>query len=318
MHKVSPSQLWVWSNCSQAWHLGYVENLKKKKTKQRFFEVGNYFHELAHVYYQALMETKKKPGDPFLLDYMLSRVRRDLESATEENINILATVSKMIGAYVQQWSPIIDKDITVLGVEQNLQVEVTLPSGATVILNCITDLIYRDKQGNLRIRDHKTGQAQGWNEYMIPLENQLLFNSLAYFRLTGQLALHVEISWINSYEYKSKQPRLDERFKLYPYVHTQHSIEFYEKELLALIDRMVTQERPVRQYSKDCAKCQFNEICVQELRGFDTKSLKRSKYEKVTRDYEVRPKFISGESGAVQAPENPKADENSFKLHIRI
>lgn len=317
MHKISPSQMYMWKQCPRSWYLAYVEALRKKNNRKRYFDLGNYFHELQHVYYQALAEGTHKPGDPFLSDYMDRRVRRDLEKVTEDNISIIHTVSTMIGPYVNSWSPVIDKDMVVVGVERNLQVPVTTPRGNSVTLNCITDLIYHRGTGRLVIRDHKTGQANSWNQYMIPLENQLLFNAAAYYLLTGEFVLDVEISWINSYEYKNKKPTLAERFQVFKHTHSEKAILFYIDELYKMIDRMVEDTDPVRHYSKDCGKCQFNPICTQEIRGFDTESLKRSQYEKVVRDYEVRVKPRDAD-GSENAGENSTADKKPFSLRVTL
>ncbi len=316
IHKISPSQLRMYQQCPYSWYLAYVEKLKKKNNRKVFFEVGNYFHELAHVYYQAVKEGRK-PGDQFLVNYMLSRVKRDITEANEGNIAILSTVSKMISVYVASWSPILDKGIEVLEVEYNIQAPVTLPSGSEVILNCITDLIYNTAGGKLTVRDHKTGKANSWNQYMIPLEQQLLFNSAAYYLLTGDMPLRVEISFINSYEYKNKQPTLKERFDSFSFVHNEHSILFYIDELKKTLDKMVTDSSPVRNYSKDCAKCQFNMICTQELRGHDTTSLKLAQFEKVERNYEVKlgvPRQISSES----PDKNPDSNKEPFSLRLNV
>jgi len=248
---------------------------------------------------------------------MNNRIKHDLQAATEENIPIIHTVSKMITAYVETWSPILDKGIEVLGVEQNLQVPVTLPSGTEVMLNCITDLIYTIHKSSLTIRDHKTGKAGSWSQTMIPLENQLLFNAAAYFLLTGEKPLRTEISWINSYVYKQKQPTIAERFQNYPHVHNEHGLAFYTEELFHFIDKMVNDERPVKNYSKDCGRCQFQPICSMELRGFDTASVKASLYEKVDRNYEVRLKIGRSES-TESSTENPPADKEPFKLHLNL
>ena len=260
--------MYMWKQCPKAWSFSYVDGLKKKSSAKVFFEVGLYFHELVHVYYQALQAGHHKPGSEFLINYMNSRIRKDIETVKSDSINIISTVSKMLTSYVATWSPILDKNITVLGVEKNIQVPVTLPSGNEVILNCITDLIYRLPDGSITIRDHKTGQANSWNQQMMPLENQTLFNAVAYFLLTGEKPLRRQISFINSYDYKRKEPSLQERFASFVHVDNEKAFDNYTAELLKTLDRMVAETDPVRFYSKDCSKCQFNAICTQEIRGF--------------------------------------------------
>jgi len=149
---------------------------------------------------------------------------------------------------------------------------------------------------------------------MMPLENQLLFNSVAIWLATGEMPLDVEISFINSYNYKTKQPTIAERFQKLRHSHNPYAIEFYYKDTLRLVDRMIEEEDPVHFYSKDCAKCQYNPICTQELRGFDTESVIHSLYEKVERDYEVR----VGLKPSSEAGKDASTNENTFKLHLKI
>jgi len=141
VHKISPSQMYMWKQCPKAWHYSYVVKIRKKAGKKRFFELGSYFHELMHVYYQAI-EQGHKPGSDFLVNYIASRIKRDMETLTEENVGIIAQVSKMAMQYVASYSASIDKGMEVKGVELISQVEVTTPKGHQVILNCITDLLY--------------------------------------------------------------------------------------------------------------------------------------------------------------------------------
>lgn len=306
--------MYTWRQCPKAWYYSYVVGIKKKQSNKRFFELGTYFHELMHVYYQAV-EQGHKPGSDFLVNYMNSRIKRDMDSLTEENVGIVGQVSKMAAQYVASYSPIIDKNIKVVGVELHNKVEVTTPAGNDVVLNCITDLLYETQDGKLTVRDHKTGQSGGWSQIMIPLENQLLFNAVAIWLDSGVMPLRVEISFINSYNYVKKQPTLTERFQKFVHVHNPHAIEFYYKEMLKLMDRMIEDEDPVHYYSKDCSKCQFNAICTQELRGFDTESLIHSQYEKVDRDYEVGLKL---RPRTVEAGESPPTDSNNFTLRLNL
>jgi hypothetical protein len=317
-HKVSPSQLSMWRNCPKAWDYAYVQGIKRKQNNSKSMDVGLYFHELAHVYYQLMKETKRKPGDSFLVSAINSRIRRDLESATSDNIMIINTVSKMIVRYITEWSPTLDAGIEVLEVEINLQAPVKLPSGREIILNCITDLIYKDRAGTIVIRDHKTGKSGTWSQNSIPLLDQLLFNSAVWFLLTGQLAPKVEISYINNYNYKTKTPSLKEMFESFIHVHNEHAIKFYTEQLLRMLDRMVNDDDPVRFYSKDCASCQYQPICAQELRGYNTDSLIRTQYEKVVRDYEVRPRTLVEATAVEVASENPCINPATFSLQVNL
>lgn len=313
-HKISPSQMYAWKQCPRSWYFSYVLKIKKKQQKARFFELGTYFHELMHVYYQAVQEGHK-PGSDFLVSYIESRIRRDMGTITEDNVGIIAQVSKMVMQYVASYSPTIDRDIAVVGVELVSQVPQKTPGGNDVILNCITDLLYRRKTGKLVVRDHKTGQGGSWKQEMLPLENQLLFNAAAIWQATGEMPTEVEISFANSYNYKTKSPTVSERFQKFSHVHNEHAIEFYLKDVLRLMDRMIEEENPVHFYSKDCAKCPYNAICSQELRGFNTDNLIASQYEKVERDYEVG---LKSSTAAVEASKDSTGNKEPFKVSLKL
>lgn len=284
--RISPSQMSTWMSCSKEWEFGYIDKIKRPGTR-RVFEIGGYFHELCHVYYQLLREGQK-PGSQFVIDYMDSRIKRSFDEVNIENVELVALVTRMIRDYVKYQSPNIDRGIKVIEVEDFLEYKVELPSGKFVILNGYADLIYRDRQGRLRVRDHKTGaQPKNWHQGKLKLNPQLLFYSAVYWQISGEMALDVEINYVNSYNYKRNPPPIEERFKLLRHQHTEHSIRSYWDYLIKQADKMLTMP-PVENYSEHCTSCQYNPICDLALRGFPTGDLIRSSYEKITRNYSVQ------------------------------
>ena len=313
---LSPSQMSMYKNCARSWELYYVDGIGKERSTKSFFEIGNYFHELMHVYYHVIREGQT-PGSEFVLNYMMSRMRRDFENITDEKqIHTISIVTRLVSDYVSRWSPILDKGIIVEGVENKLKVPVKTPGGNEVVLHCITDLLYRTSNGKLTTRDHKTGQANSWHQSMLPLENQLLFNSAAYYLKTGEMPLRVEISYINSYDYKTKIPSLKERFQNFVYTHNEQSILNYIQEIYKFIDTTIETKHFARSYSKDCSRCQFNGICTEEIRGLSIEPIIRSQYSRIERDYEVRLKHKS--AVPQQTIKSSAGDKESFSLSLNL
>ena len=152
----SPSQLAAWLDCPTAHHYSYTVGLRKKASTKAL-DKGTYYHELSHVYYHTLKMGLHKPGSDFLVNMMRSRIKSDLSRITPENILVVKSVSDMILNFVQFQSPKIDAKIKeILGVELELKVPVTTHKGRNVLLHGILDLLYRDVNGKIVVRDHKT------------------------------------------------------------------------------------------------------------------------------------------------------------------
>jgi len=309
-HIFSPSQLDMFNDCTQAWEYAYVRGLKKKGSK-RFFDLGNYFHELAHVYYQLLAEGRK-PGDSFVQDYMRSRMKSDLRKITKENVEIMALVHKMMEAYVAKQSPRIDKGIQVLGVELHLEVPFTTIKGRTVFLQGYLDLLYRDAAGKLRLRDHKTGGKNSWSNRQLELLPQLLMYMLMVELAMELQVLDVEISWINSYDYKKKVPTIEEQFGLFRHSHLPKSLENFKVYLGTLLDKLIDEDT-IRKLSKDCGNCQYQQICSLEMRGADPRHIISQQFEKVERDYGKPVSITANPELTTDSGDDPKGNETTEK-----
>jgi len=282
---VSPSQMEVWEDCPEKWHLYYQEELSRKRASARHFDFGNYTHELMHVYYQLLKLGHHKPGSDFLINAMQSRVRQDL---TGENILLLADVWPRLLSYFRNQSSKIDAGMQVLEVEYEVHVPVTTPKGREIMLHGILDLLYRDSAGVIRIRDHKTfGNPKSHTPDNIKLNPQLLFYAVALSSLFPSDVLDVEVNAINSTIYKSKQPTQDEMFKLVRWRHTPVGISIARENILRKIDLMFD-TAPWLNYRTSCTSCQFFDICNLKSRGMNTTSLVLQTYEKGKRSARIK------------------------------
>lgn len=275
----SPTQFEVYDRCPQAHHYAYVEELSRKRPDAPHFDFGNYSHELLHVYYQLLKLGTAKPGSDFIIKAMESRVKNDLG---KENIEILAKVWPRLLTWLTNQSPQIDAGIEVVEVEYEFHVEDRTPKGRSILYHGIIDLLYRDKAGVLRIRDHKTGaNPKTHTSDTIKLNPQLLHYAAALD------VPDVEINFLNSYIHKTKVPTVNELFKIIRYQHTPVGLAVARDNMLQKIDKILDNQ-PHKNYSTACTHCQFFDICHLESRGLSTATLIRTTYEKGKRSARIQ------------------------------
>lgn len=310
MDKISPSQLSNYMDCPQEWDFAYRVKIKRKGSR-RAFDIGNYFHELMHVYYQLIAQGVK-PGSDYAMDYIMSRVRRDIETGlTLDNVEIVNVVSKMVSRFISQQSPKIDSGIKVLYVEKYMEVPIVTNAGREVVLHGVIDLLYEDRSGRIHLRDHKTGAKMGsWNQKKLELNHQLLMYAIM-LHLSKEndwpLVLDTEISFINSYPYKTAQTN-EKLFDFFRYQHNETAINNFISYIKNLIDHMYSTP-VIPRYSTDCSSCSYFDICTLQLRGHDTAGVINTYYEKRDRAYgDTSNTFDINAQGA---PENTEGNEAS-------
>jgi len=302
----SPSALDVYRKCPKAWEFSYVKNLKHKGRK-KYFDKGNYIHELMHVYYQLLQQPGMKPGSDLAIAAIRSKIAQDIAMhATKDNVDIYNSAAKTLAVYVQQISPMQDTGMTVEAVELFLKVSATLPSGREVILVGIIDEVYRTMQGGIVIRDHKSGEQDTWNEEKVRASHQLLQYGALWLYSTGEVPERVEINFLNTHDYvKPKLPR--EMFHLYKFEHPEIAYRNFWESTLRRIDLML--DTPIEPlYSTDCTRCSFWPICKLAIRGIGTAHIIKNHYEVTERDYTIRRQ-------SELSSDDPKPNQK-FVIHI--
>jgi predicted nucleic-acid-binding Zn-ribbon protein len=264
----SPSQLRVYDHCPQEHHYSYTEGIQRTERTGKHFDFGNYAHELMHVYYNILKLGGHTAGSDFLIKAMESRVKNDLLQADFDNIELVSLVWPRLLVFFRHQSAQIDKGIEVLEVEKEFTTTVTTPHGHEVDLHGIIDLIYRDRSGTPRIRDHKTGaNAKTHSSNSVMLDDQL-----GHYSVSNDIP-DIEISFINSYLHKKKQPPIDSLFALHRYRHTPVGLSVIKLNILQKIDKILDTE-PHKNYSPTCPNCQFFELCHAETRGTNVQRIK--------------------------------------------
>jgi hypothetical protein len=229
-----------------------------------------------------MIQAGVSPGSDFALANIRSRIQNDIRKASgPELIEIYAIITKTMSRFVTEQSPKIDKSITVIGIEQELEQEVTLPSGRKITLFGFIDLIYRDRSGRLHIRDHKTGERP-WTRGQAASSNQLLHYSLATWLRTREVPI-AEISYINTHEYVKKPPSAEMAFAFPSVTYTEKELKLYLHQVLQLIDNMLD-SKGVPHYGSSCTWCPFLTPCTLERKGIDSTPILQFHFKVVDRN----------------------------------
>lgn len=277
--KISPSRIKVYHTCPKQHYYKYVLNLDKPSGPVNRYDKGNYTHELLHVYYRYIKEGVPI-GSATAWKLMQTRIQGDLErNFTPDRLQFFNTILLQIEEYVLRRSPEIDKDMEVLGVEEEINVPVELPSGRIILLHGYLDLRYR-KNGIVRIRDHKTDASNSAPDRSVfayggvDLSNQLLHYGAAIYAGTGEVS-RVEISLIKTNDVKKTRK---DGFGLYSAVHTAEEYEIYLEQTCKLIDQMLHSEALPHYDETVCKYCPFRTPCVGERMGIPSDRILASNY----------------------------------------
>ena len=280
--KVSPSRLTCYQDCPKKYDYVYNKNLQVIEPVVRsVFDKGNYCHELLHVYYQ-MIQSGIAPGSDIALRSILSRIQNDIASASDISLlPVYTSITRTMTRFISEQSPLIDKGMTVLGTEHEIAVPITTPSGRNFQLFGFIDLVYRDRDGKLRIRDHKTGQ-KAWTKAEATTSNQLMFYSAATWKNSGEVPT-AEISFMNVKDYVRKAPSFDEMFAFPTVAYTEKEMAIYLRQTLQLIDQMLISE-PIPHYGRQCQWCPFLGPCTLDRKGIDSSLLLNSQFKVVDRN----------------------------------
>lgn len=273
--RVSPSRITCYQDCPKKYDYVYRQNLQPKLVQKLAFDKGNYCHELLHVYYQ-MIQSGWSPGSEEILQAIVKRIQTDMTRANDLSLlPVYTSITKTMVRFISEQSPIIDRGITVLGIEHEIAVPITIDSSRNFQLFGFIDLIYRDREGRLRIRDHKTGQ-KAWTKAEANNSNQLLFYSAATWKTSREVPM-AEISFLNVKDYVRKAPTFEEAFAFPTVVYTEKELSTYLRQTLQLIDQMVSSE-PIPHYGRQCNWCPFLGPCVLDRKGIDSSLLLESQY----------------------------------------
>lgn len=267
--------------CPQLHKFIYEDGLRPKLRDKRF-EVGSYWHELAHFYYQ-LLRAGYKTGDPLTFSAMDTKMRNDLAEVKDEYVGVLCQVHIMFRRYLDRRVGEIDTGIQIIEVEK----EITFPISDTAGIHGILDLLYR-RRGKLIIRDHKTGENQNsHSDESLEMDDQLLAYACVIWKLFNEVP-DIEISWINSKtDYKNGATN-DQLFRTYYKVMTKEYLEAFWTYTQAYVYHMQTVPAIRFIQGWKCKNCKFKDPCMFDLRGFDIRNMLSANYVHVPRNHDYR------------------------------
>lgn len=281
-YQISPSQLSAHKDCAEKWHYSYGMGYRSIGN-ETFFQKGSYFHELSHFYYQ-LIKSGFEVDSPALIAAMKSKLKDDFSKAPVGLIPIYVETQIMWMRYMNDRSPQIDQGIKIIAVEYEVRY---YHEPLDLDFMGILDLAYRDRKGQLWLRDHKTGaNASAHGADKMPTQDQLLFYSVFWYLIFGEIP-GFEVNWINSKTDYRTEPTLDKLFKTARYIPTKVELEAFWTYLQEYVYAMQSNP-PLRKIGSNCARCPFNEPCMLSLRGEDVSVILANKYKKVDRKYEFR------------------------------
>ena len=173
---VSNSEIQEFKLCRRKWHLHYVRGLRKAESPVGALALGTAVHEALSTYY-------KEDGTIQSATATLDSLYQDkLDAFPDEFDKIqkdyrLAVV--MVQGYVQ-WveEEGVDAKFTIVESEQEIEAEITLPSGITVVVLGKRDLIGQDEHERNFFLDFKTCQTLA--DSLLDLNEQLLTYALLY------------------------------------------------------------------------------------------------------------------------------------------
>ena len=290
--KVSPSRIKTYQTCPKRYHYYYVQGLVSKYGKRKYFDKGNYFHELAHVYYRLIRDIGIKPGSDAAVAMMRQRMSEDLDShLSTGNLDVFKEITNKFLRFVQEQSPIIDEGIEVLAVEEELNVPLELPSGRLISMFGFLDLRYR--QGDYRgIRDHKTGE-KAWTGGQVGFSGQLIFYDAGIYALTGEV-YRPEINFVNTHEYKNKIPSFKETFFFESASYSEKELQVYLEQVCILLDEMLDCKPTPHYDERVCGSCPYKLPCIMERKGIDSTPILKAHY--VPRDETPRERTFTNEN----------------------
>lgn len=277
--KISPSRIKVYQVCPKQHYYKYILNVDTPSVETKRYDKGNYTHELLHVYYRYIKEGVPI-GSTTAWKLMQARIQGDLErNFTPDRLQFFNTILLQIEEYVLRRSPEIDKEMEILGVEEEINVPVELPSGRIILLHGYIDLRYM-RNGIMRIRDHKTDASNSHPDRSVfayggvDLSNQLLHYGSAFYVSTGQVP-RVEISLIKTNDVKRARK---DGFGLYSAVHTEEEYKIYLEQTCKLIDQMLHSEALPHYDETVCKYCPFKTPCIGERVGIPSDRILAQNY----------------------------------------
>ena len=275
---ISPSRIKTFQECPKKYDYIYNQELVSKAPPKGHFNKGNYVHELLHVYYQLLKSGAATPGSQFAELSITRRIQTDIQIAGDRSlIPVYGVCNKTLTRYIREQSRRIDATIDkIIGIEH----EMIYPFTDLRAIFGYADLIYVDRSGNIRVRDHKSGEKAKKKTDAV-WSMQLLMYATILWKLYGQVPI-AEMSYLNTKEYASKAPSFEQAFTFNTVTYTAKELQVFFDEICRVIDKMLS-STPDPHYGEHCAWCPFQDACLQSRKGIDPQPILDMQFKHVPR-----------------------------------
>ncbi len=298
---ISPSRISVFQECAKKYDYIYNQELVPVGPIKGYFDKGNYFHELSHVYYQ-LIQSGATPGSGFVEASIVNRIKNDFSKVSDPRLlSLFNVITKSMIRFIKEQSPIIDKNIEVLYTEH----ELIYPTASYALFG-YADLIYRTGSGQLRVRDHKTGE-KAWLKADAKNSNQLLFYSLILYFILKEVPV-AEISYINTKDSVKPIP-YEKAYTHAPVSYSERELMIYFEDICKIIEKMLSSE-PLPNYGNHCGYCQFKTPCYLSRKGLDTEQLTSVYFKRVSRESQRKHASFTTSTLQTASKENGSSGDN--------
>jgi RecB family exonuclease len=257
---VSHSQVMTWMKCKYAWKLSYLDKWTEKQ-KSSAMGQGSLFHALAASHFKA---------EP--LEVQLDMIQ-DFAAANPKKRDVATRVATVFARYVHEYTPVEYRKRNVVAVEYPFEVVLRTPSNLPFKLMGFIDLI-TTSSGKMYIEDHKTHTSRPWTQAQVMMDSQLTVYGAAMHSL-GYPVVGVSINLINMYDYKEPAGvPIEKLFKRVPYAPSEREFANVLVQFGNAVDEMIfysgmSGARFTKHLYRDCDRCQFQEPCLMENKGFD-------------------------------------------------
>lgn len=272
---VSHSKLSKWRRCRFAWNLSYVENWKPKVTAYPL-RLGSEVHAFLEDYYRGVIEGEQ---DAIARLENFTRVRL-ANSSADDDLQIIANASALVKRYIVEFALFEDQGFIPVDVEKHYTVELETPKGRPYNFELYFDLLLlHQESGRLWMVDHKTHKSRPYSDTDIMMDPQLPAYAMVMREKLGIDIFGLMYNMLNTYDYKSPPPpeKLFLRKRTY---RTPEELDSVLKEIGATVDDMIDNaENPIRNLTRDCSWCEFQDPCLMSMKGMDIQPLMEDVFE---------------------------------------
>lgn len=273
--KVSNSQVQTFLTCRKKWHYNYARGWVTRNPPKAM-AMGDYMHGFFDIFYQMLQANPTE--EPESLWDTLEEVILESLKADGSNGEEVLRAMKAMRRYVLEVSPRIDCGITVIGSEMHFEAPLTTPKGRDFLLEGYVDLLYKDRNGQLIVRDHKTtgkgGKDAFWKKEEVAADPQQS-TYISGLRVLDFPVFSGEVNQIVTFNYKDYLAKpIDTLFCCVRAFRTDEQIESAKRWYGRIVDAMLDETDHLESIEKGrCSYCFYRDPCSKQQQGKDDEQI---------------------------------------------